>query len=149
MENWNRRRSDFRTRRSRSSSQTSSGERNTWMGGTTPLPTGAVLWSGECIGSSTPHPRSPDIRAREGCSGSRLLLHSRCEHWCWLEIFRNTELIYWTNFPFRSLNFKFDQVCHSSVFSPLKKKTGECVRDYSALIDFWLIFCDKWQMIEQ
>ena len=23
------------------------------------------------------------------------------------------------------------------------------VRDYSALIDFRLIFCDKWQMIEQ
>ena len=122
MENWNRGRSDFGTRRNRSSCQTSSGERNTWTGGTTPLPTGAVLRSGECTGSSTAQPLSPDIQAQEGCSGSRSLSHSRREHWCWLEIFRNTELIYWTNFPFRSLNFKFYRVCHSSAFSPLEKQ---------------------------
>ena len=28
-------------------------------------------------------------------------------------------------------------------------KVCQIVRDYSALIDFRLIFCDKWQMIEQ
>ena len=66
-------------------------------------------------------PQSPDIQALEGCSGSRSLSHSRREHRCWLEIFRNTELIYWTNFPFRSLNFKFYRACHSSVFSLLEK----------------------------
>ena len=100
---------------------------------TTPLPTGAFLRSGECTDPSATQPRSPDIQAQEGCSGSRSLSHSRREHWCWLEIFRNTELIYWTNFLSRSLNFNFYRVCHSSVF---------LVRDYSALIDFRLIFCD-------
>ena len=122
MDNWIRRRSDFGTRRNRLSCQTSSGERNIRTGSTTPLPTGAVLRSGECKGSSATQPRGPEIQAQEGCSGSRSLSHSRREHWCWLEIFRNTELIYWTNFLSRSLNFNFYRVCHSSVFCSVKKK---------------------------
>ena len=87
--------------------------------------------------------QSPDIQAQEGCSGSRSLSHSRREHRCWLEIFRNTELIYWTNFPFHSLNFKFYRACHSGVFSPLEKKTGECER-LSSVNWFPVEFCDRW-----
>ena len=40
-------------------------ERNTRTGGTTPLPTRAVMRLGECTGSSATQPRSPNIRAQE------------------------------------------------------------------------------------
>ena len=79
MDNWIRGRPDFGTRRNRSRCQTSSGEKNTRTGSTTPLPTGAFLRSGECTDPSATQPRSPDIQAQEGCSGSRSSSHSHID----------------------------------------------------------------------